>query len=83
WQQPRFLAVIVTWFHSTGGLPRQCAHWLAMTASIRQTTIYRLDGWIVFVASGVGMWYDEENAKGRLRNEQSGRIVQGYLPGHS
>ena len=28
----RFLVVIVTRFHSTGGLPRQCAHWLAMTA---------------------------------------------------
>ena len=28
----RFLVVIVTQFHSTGGLPRQCAHWLAMTA---------------------------------------------------
>ena len=25
----------------TGGLPRQCAHWLAMTASIRQTPICR------------------------------------------
>ena len=31
----RFLAVIATWFHSTGGLPRQCAHWLAMTAFFR------------------------------------------------
>ena len=29
-----FLMVIVTWYHSTGGLPRQCAHWLAMTAYI-------------------------------------------------
>ena len=28
----RFLAVIATWFHGAGGLPRQCAHWLAMTA---------------------------------------------------
>ena len=27
-----FLVVIVTWFHGAGGLPRQCAHWLAMTA---------------------------------------------------
>ena len=27
-----FLVVIVTWFLSTGGLPRQCEHWLAMTA---------------------------------------------------
>ena len=41
WESPRFLAVIVTWFLSTGGLPRQCAHWLAMTASIRQTPICR------------------------------------------
>ena len=32
WELPRFLVVIVTWFLSTGGLPRQCAHWLAMTA---------------------------------------------------
>ena len=28
----------------TGGLPRQCAHWLAMTASIRQTPIYLSEG---------------------------------------
>ena len=28
----RFLVVIVTWFHSSGGLPHQCAHWFAMTA---------------------------------------------------
>ncbi len=26
------LVVIVTWYHSTGGLPRQFANWLAMTA---------------------------------------------------
>ena len=39
WDSPRFLVVIVTWFLSTGGLPRQCAHWLAMTASIRLTPI--------------------------------------------
>ena len=26
------MVVIVTWFLSTGGLPHQCAHWLAMTA---------------------------------------------------
>ena len=31
WNPPRFLVIIVTWFNSTGGLPRQCAHWLAMT----------------------------------------------------
>ena len=36
----QFLVVIVTWFLSTGGLPRQCAHWLAMTAFF-QTPIYR------------------------------------------
>ncbi len=36
-----FLVVIVAWFHGAGGLPRQFANWLAMTASIRQTTIYR------------------------------------------
>ena len=30
----RFLVEIVTWFHSSGGLPRQCEHWLAMTANI-------------------------------------------------
>ena len=34
WERLRFLAVVVTWFLSTGGLPRQCAHWLAMTAHI-------------------------------------------------
>ena len=28
----RFLVVIVTWFHSSGRLPHQCAHWFAMTA---------------------------------------------------
>ena len=27
------MVVIVTWFLSTGGLPRQCAHWLAMTGN--------------------------------------------------
>ena len=32
WGLLRFMAVIVTWFLSTGGLPRQCEHWLAMTA---------------------------------------------------
>ena len=26
-----FLVVIVTWFHSTGGLPHQSADWFAMT----------------------------------------------------
>ncbi len=39
WAPLRFLAVIVTWFLSTGGLPHQCAHWFAMTAFIRQTPI--------------------------------------------
>ena len=29
-----FWVEIVTWFHSSGGLPRQCEHWLAMTANI-------------------------------------------------
>ena len=32
WDLLRFLVVIVTWFLSTGGLPRQFANWLAMTA---------------------------------------------------
>ena len=32
WELLRFLVVIVTWFLSTGGLPRQFANWLAMTA---------------------------------------------------
>ena len=41
WESPRFLVVIVSWFLSTGGLPRQCAHWLAMTVSFRQTPICR------------------------------------------
>ena len=36
----RFLAVIATWSHGAGGLPRQCAHWLAMTAKNVQTTVY-------------------------------------------
>ena len=36
WESPRFLVVIVTWFLSTGGLPRQCAHWLAMTAFFKR-----------------------------------------------
>ena len=31
WESQRFLAIIVTWFLSTGGLPHQCAHWFAMT----------------------------------------------------
>ena len=22
---------VVTWYHSSGGLPHQCAHWFAMT----------------------------------------------------
>ena len=29
----RFLAVIVTWFHSSGGLPHQSADWFAMTGN--------------------------------------------------
>ena len=41
WELLRFLVVIVTWFLSTGGLPRQFANWLAMTALIRQTPICR------------------------------------------
>ena len=44
---PRFLVVIVTWFHSSGGLPRQCAHWLAMTGNLQcslQAPIYRTKG---------------------------------------
>ena len=38
----RFLVVIVTWFHSWGGLPHQRARWFAMTGNrgtARQTTI--------------------------------------------
>ncbi|MCI6956061.1 MAG: hypothetical protein MR763_01740, partial [Clostridiales bacterium] len=34
WELLRFLAVIVTWFLSTGGLPHQRARWFAMTAYI-------------------------------------------------
>ena len=33
-ESPRFLAVIITWFLSTGGLPHQCAHWFAMTGNL-------------------------------------------------
>ena len=33
------MAVIDTWFHSTGGLPHQSADWFAMTALFRQTPI--------------------------------------------
>ena len=47
WELLRFLVVIVTWFLSTGGLPRQFANWLAMTALIRQTSISRFDGLLV------------------------------------
>ena len=39
WELLRFLVVSVTWFLSTGGLPRQFANWLAMTAYTRQTPI--------------------------------------------
>ena len=38
WAFQRFLVVIVTWFHSTGGLPRQFANWLAMTAFFERTS---------------------------------------------
>ena len=37
----RFLVVIATWFHSSGGLPHQRARWFAMTALSRQTPICR------------------------------------------
>ena len=31
-QDPPLRFYVVTLYHSSGGLPRQCAHWLAMTA---------------------------------------------------
>ena len=34
----RFLVIIITCFLSTGGLPRQCSHWLAMTAFFQTPT---------------------------------------------
>ena len=34
----RFLAVIVTWFHSSGGLPHQSADWFAMTGYFEAKT---------------------------------------------
>ena len=33
WESPQFLVVIVTWFHSSGGLPHQSADWFAMTGN--------------------------------------------------
>ena len=33
---PRFLEVIVTWFHSSGGLPHQRARWFAMTGNLKR-----------------------------------------------
>ena len=58
WDSPQFLMVIVTWFLSTGGLPRQCAHWLAMTALFQvrtckqQFTVPPRGYWVGAVVSG-------------------------------
>ena len=38
WELLRFLAVIVTWFFSTGGLPHQCAHLLSNDSKERTNT---------------------------------------------
>ena len=37
WESPRFLVVIVTWFHSTVGLPLKPARWFAIITCIHTT----------------------------------------------
>ena len=65
-RNPHFLGAYRYISPLTGGLPRQCAHWLAMTAIIRQTPIQVIgfnkqivkSEFVGFVPPIVGRGYD-------------------------
>ena len=88
WDSPRFLVVIVTWFHSTGGLPRQFANWLAMTAYLYKHQYIFLFGFVLgidFFGICAKVW-----VKSRDGDTRAGKILRegavwwkasGCLPG--